>query len=79
MGLFESVSRPETDPDDRDLALSLAPPPPRKKSTTHPKMSPHQIFQAKWHVRVSKQSCKQANHLILWGVGAPKKKNLDFF
>jgi hypothetical protein len=23
---------------------------------------------AKWHVRVSKQSCKQANHLILWGV-----------
>jgi hypothetical protein len=23
---------------------------------------------AKWHVRVSKQSCKQANRLILWGV-----------
>ena len=27
---------------------------------------------AKWHVRVSKQSCKQANRLILWGVGAPR-------
>jgi hypothetical protein len=27
--------------------------------------------QAKWHVRVSKQSCKQRNRLILWGVGAP--------
>jgi hypothetical protein len=34
---------------------------------------------AKWHVRVSKQSCKQANRLILWGVGAPQKKILDFF
>ena len=30
-------------------------------------------------VRVSKQSCKQANRLILWGVGAPQKKILDFF
>ena len=29
---------------------------------------------AKCHVRVSKQSCKQANRLILWGVGAPQKK-----
>ncbi len=36
--------------------------------------------EAKWHVRVSEQSCKQANRLILWGVGgAPPKKNLDFF
>ena len=35
---------------------------------------------AKWHVRVSKQSCKQANRLILWGVGgAPQKKNSRFF
>jgi hypothetical protein len=35
--------------------------------------------QAKWHVRVSKQSCKQANRLILWGVGgAPQKKNRFF-
>jgi hypothetical protein len=35
---------------------------------------------AKWHVRVSKQSCKQANRLILWGVGgAPPKKNSRFF
>ena len=39
-----------------------------------------QEFKANWHVRVSKQSCKQANRLILWGVGgAPEKKNLDFF
>jgi hypothetical protein len=43
MGLFESACRPATDPADRDLTLSLPPPaPPRKKSTTHPKMSPHQ-------------------------------------
>ncbi len=35
---------------------------------------------AKWHVRVSKKSCKQANRLILWGVGgAPQKKNSRFF
>ena len=35
---------------------------------------------AKWHVRVSKQSCKQANRLILWGVGGePQKKNWIFF
>jgi hypothetical protein len=34
---------------------------------------------AKWHVRVSQQSCKQANRLILWGVGgAPQKKILIF-
>jgi hypothetical protein len=25
-------------------------------------------LRAKWHVRVRKQSCKQGNHLILWGV-----------
>jgi TolB-like protein len=24
------------------------------------------VFRAKWHVRVSKQSCKQGNRLILW-------------
>ncbi len=37
-------------------------------------------MEAKWHVRVSKQSCKQANGLILWGVGGePQKKNLDFY
>jgi hypothetical protein len=36
--------------------------------------------EAKWHVRVSKQSCKQANRLILWGVGgAHTKKNSRFF
>ena len=36
--------------------------------------------QAKCHVRVSKQSCKQANRLILWGVrSTTKKKILDFF
>jgi hypothetical protein len=35
---------------------------------------------AKWHVRVSKKSCKQANRLIPWGVGgAPQKKNSRFF
>ncbi len=34
----------------------------------------------KWHVRVSKESCKQANRLILWGVGgAPPKKKSRFF
>jgi hypothetical protein len=35
--------------------------------------------QAKWHVRVSKQSCKQTNRLILWGVGAPKIFFPDYF
>jgi hypothetical protein len=34
-------------------------------------------LQDKWHVRVSKQSCKQTNRLILWGVGAPQKKNFS--
>ena len=27
---------------------------------------------AKWHVRVSKQFCKQGNRLILWGVCTPR-------
>jgi hypothetical protein len=37
-------------------------------------------IRAKWHVRVSKQSCKQANRLILWGVGgAPYKKKFSIF
>ncbi len=45
MGLFEIACRPVTDPAERTLALSLPPPTPQeKKSTTHPKMSPHQIF-----------------------------------
>jgi hypothetical protein len=34
---------------------------------------------AKWHVRVSKQSCKQGNHLILWGVRTPRHFFLFFF
>ncbi len=35
---------------------------------------------AKWHVRVSKQSCKQANRLILWGVrSTTNKKKLFIF
>ncbi len=34
---------------------------------------------AKWHVRVSKQSCKQANRLILWGVRSTTKKKTRFF
>ena len=33
---------------------------------------------AKWHVRVSKQSCKQTNRLILEH-RSTQKKNLDFF
>jgi hypothetical protein len=33
---------------------------------------------AKCHVRVSKQSCKQANRLILWGVRSTTKKNSRF-
>jgi hypothetical protein len=33
----------------------------------------------KWHVRVNKQSCKQENHLILWGVGAPRHFFSRFF
>ncbi len=33
---------------------------------------------AKCHVRVSKQSCKQANLLILWGVRSTTKKNRFF-
>jgi hypothetical protein len=38
------------------------------------------MIMAKWHVRVSKQSFKQGNRLILWGVGgAPQKKNSRFF
>ena len=28
--------------------------------------------EAKWHVRVSKQSCKQTNLLILWGCWSTK-------
>ena len=40
----------------------------------------HELQEAKWHVRVSKQSCKQANRLILWGVGGePQKKKSGFF
>jgi hypothetical protein len=34
---------------------------------------------AKCHVRVSKQSCKQANHLILWGVRSTTKKIFSIF
>ncbi len=34
---------------------------------------------AKWHVRVSKQSCKQGNHLILWGVCTPRHFLFRFF
>jgi hypothetical protein len=34
---------------------------------------------AKWHVRVRKKSCKQANRLILWGVGAPRHFLIFFF
>jgi hypothetical protein len=34
---------------------------------------------AKCHVRVSKQSCKQANRLILWGVRSTTKKKLSIF
>ena len=30
------------------------------------------LVRAKWHVRVSKQSCKQANCLILWGCSSTK-------
>ena len=30
-------------------------------------------------VRVNEQSCKQANRLILRGVGAPQKKHSGFF
>ena len=38
------------------------------------------ILMAKWHVRVSKQSGKQANRLILWGVrSTTNKKNLFIF
>jgi hypothetical protein len=29
---------------------------------------PNQVVQAKRHVRVNKQSCKQENRLILWDV-----------
>jgi hypothetical protein len=36
-------------------------------------------MEAKWHVRVSKQSCKQANRLIVWGVSSTTKKNSRFF
>jgi hypothetical protein len=36
-------------------------------------------LRAKWHVRVSKQSCKQGNRLILWGVWAPRHFFFDFF
>ena len=47
---------------------------------THSLTHTQHTHTAKWHVRVSKQSCKQANRLILWGVGgAPQKKNLDFY
>ena len=34
---------------------------------------------SKWHVRVSKQSFKQANRLILWGVGSPEHQDILFF
>jgi hypothetical protein len=34
---------------------------------------------AKWHVRVSKQSCKQGNRLILWGVCVPRHFFVRFF
>jgi hypothetical protein len=30
------------------------------------------LLQAKWHVRVSKQSFRQGNFLILWGVCTPR-------
>jgi hypothetical protein len=35
-------------------------------------------LQGKWHVRVNKQSCKQANHLILWASKHQKKKSRFF-
>jgi hypothetical protein len=38
------------------------------------------VILAKSHVRVRKQSCKQGNRLILWGVRAPRHFFfLDFF
>jgi hypothetical protein len=35
--------------------------------------------EAKCHVRVSKQSCKQENRLILWGVRSTTKKKFSIF
>ncbi len=39
----------------------------------------HKSVGAKWHVRVSKQSCKQAKRLIFWGFRRTTKKNYLFF
>jgi hypothetical protein len=50
-------------------SLSLGVPVPR----------PTQCMRAKWHVRVSKQSCKQENHLILWGRWSTKTFFPRFF
>ena len=59
---------------------------PRTSSNLEPqktlKTCPRSSLQAgaKWHVRIDKQSCKQANRLILWGVGgAPQKKKFSIF
>ncbi len=38
-----------------------------------------EFLMAKCHVRVSKQSCKQANRLILWGFRSTTKKKSRFF
>ena len=51
----------------------------KQNSIIHKGLKQLKQLKAKWHVRVSKQSCKQANRLILWGVGAPQKKNSRFF
>jgi hypothetical protein len=62
--LFDSLRRPSQY--DRPVILPSLPPTLRRHDR------PSVLQQAKWHVRVSKQSCKQGNRLILWGVCTPR-------